>query len=81
LSCSFCKAWVWKFSADFAGDFFKRNFLKNPSFASDETSIAGIIFALTYFYFNERNKSGFFFTFLIHFHYNTYAFIIDDLIK
>ena len=46
-----------------------------------DASIAGIIFALIYLYFKERNKSGFFFTFLIHFLYNTYAFIIDDLIK
>lgn len=43
--------------------------------------IAGIIFATIYFYFKEEGMSGFFFTFLIHSMFNTYAFILDHLLK
>ena len=46
-----------------------------------DATIAGIIFAATFFYFKERGKSGFFYAFLIHSLFNTYAFILDDLLK
>lgn len=46
-----------------------------------DAAIAGIIFTTIFFYFKERGKSGFFFTFLIHSLFNTYAFILDDLLK
>jgi len=42
---------------------------------------AGVIFASVYFYFEGQNSQGFRYTFLIHALYNTYAFLIDDVLK
>ena len=44
-----------------------------------DAAVAGIIFGAIFFYFKERGKSGFFYTFLIHSLFNTYVFILDDL--
>lgn len=46
-----------------------------------DSTIAGLIFISIYFYYKERGKSGFFYTFLIHSLFNTYVFILDDVLK
>lgn len=46
-----------------------------------DSTFAGIIFCRVYVYFINRGKSGFFYTFFIHAIYNTYAFILDDVLK
>lgn len=46
-----------------------------------DATIAGIIFAFIFFYFSGKGKSGFFFTFLIHALFNTYVFILADVLK
>ena len=42
---------------------------------------AGIIFCRVYVYFINRGKSGFLYTFFIHAIFNTYAFIVDDVLR
>jgi membrane protease YdiL (CAAX protease family) len=46
-----------------------------------DATIAGIIFAFIFFYFSGKGKSGFFYTFLIHAIFNTYVFILVDVLK
>ncbi|MCG9899678.1 MAG: CPBP family glutamic-type intramembrane protease [Hydrotalea sp.] len=46
-----------------------------------DASIAGLIFCTVFVYFQKRNKSGFFYTFLLHGLFNTYAFILDDVLN
>lgn len=46
-----------------------------------DATLHGIIFITLFFYYHERGKSGFFYTFLIHSLFNTYVFMLDDVLK
>ena len=45
-----------------------------------DATIAGILFCIVFFYYQERGRSGFFYTFLLHALFNTYAFVLDDVL-
>lgn len=46
-----------------------------------DATFAGIVFSRIFIFFRNQNKSGFFYTFLIHALFNTYAFILDDVLR